>query len=86
MNFDYVRQDVLRRDPCIVQPVAVRLSDSPEPVGAAAVQGAAGSVAGGGGPAICPSSDLDETEDEAKRAEQLARPSGQKQPKGTLFG
>ena len=77
MNFDYVRQDVLRRDPCIVQPVAVRLSDSPEPATVASATAAADQV--------CPSSDLDETEDEAKRAEQLARPSGQKQPKGTLF-
>ena len=71
------RQDVLRRDPCIVQPVAVRLSDSPEAVAPPAAAGAADQV--------CPSSDLDETEDEAKRAEQLARPSGQKQPKGTLY-
>ena len=30
MNFDFHRQDTLRRDPTIVQPVAVRLSpDSP---------------------------------------------------------
>ena len=62
--------------------MAVRLSDSPEAVqtGAGPVSGATAAAAG-----CCPSSDLDETEDEAKRAEQLARPSGQKQPKGNLL-
>ena len=83
MNFDYVRQEVLRRDPGIVQPVALRLSDSPVdpqqpqeslPDGAVSLVSVA---------AVDQSSDLDETEDErAKRAEQLGRPSGQKQPKG----
>ena len=66
VNFDFSRSDV-RRDPHIVQPVALRLSDSP-------VDGA-----------TCQSSDLDETEDEAKRAELLRRPSGQKQPKGKIL-
>ena len=84
VNFDYVRQDVLRRDPGIVQPVALRLSDSPVdsqqpqeslPDGAVSLVSVTA--------AVDQSSDLDETEDErAKRAEQLGRPSGQKQPKG----
>ena len=85
VNFDYVKQDVLRRDPGIVQPVALRLSDSPvdpqQPQESLA-DGAV-SLVGVAACTVDQSSDLDETEDErAKRAEQLGRPSGQKQPKG----
>ena len=84
VNFDYVRQDVLRRDPGIVQPVALRLSDSPvDPQQPQESLPDGGAVSLVSVTAVDQSSDLDETEDErAKRAEQLGRPSGQKQPKG----
>jgi len=85
VNFDYVRQEVLRRDPGIVQPVALRLSDSPVDPQQPQESLPDGAVSLVSVTAVDQSSDLDETEDErAKRAEQLGRPSGQKQPKGEV--